>query len=45
MFVELIYGILSNSLGLISDSIHMFIDSTALMIGFLAYFMSKLRPT
>jgi zinc transporter 5/7 len=43
MFVELIYGFLSNSLGLISDSVHMLIDSSALAIGLYASFVSKLQ--
>ena len=41
MFVELIYGILTNSLGLISDSAHMFFDCSALFLSLLAsYFAS-----
>ena len=44
MFVELIYGLLSNSLSLISDSAHMLFDSSALMIGLYASFMSNLKP-
>jgi zinc transporter 5/7 len=35
-FIELTYGIWSNSLGLISDSFHMFFDCTALVAGLLA---------
>jgi solute carrier family 30 (zinc transporter), member 5/7 len=45
MFIELIYGILSNSLSLISDSAHMFFDSSALAIGLYASFISKLEPS
>ena len=45
MFVELIYGIMSNSLSLISDSAHMLFDSSALAIGLFASFMSKMNPT
>lgn len=45
MFVELIYGILANSLSLISDSVHMLFDSSALAIGLYAAFMSKLKPS
>ncbi|KAL4431716.1 hypothetical protein ABPG74_017345 [Tetrahymena malaccensis] len=45
MFVELIYGLLSNSLSLISDSAHMLFDSSALAIGLYASFMSKLKPS
>ncbi len=44
MFVELIYGLLSNSLSLISDSAHMLFDSSALALGLYASFMSKLKP-
>lgn len=42
MFVELIYGIIANSLSLIGDSAHMAFDSTALAIGLYASFISKL---
>ncbi|KAL0490969.1 metal tolerance protein [Acrasis kona] len=41
MFVELVYGLYSNSLGLISDSAHMFFDAGALAIGLYGSFMSK----
>lgn len=44
MFVEAIYGYMSNSLGLISDSIHMAFDCTALAIGLYASYISKLPP-
>lgn len=44
MFVELIYGFYSNSLGLISDAGHMLFDCTALGIGLYASFVSKLKP-
>eukprot|EP01080_Neovahlkampfia_damariscottae_P012440 gene12440-6192_t len=44
MFVELFYGILSNSLGLISDAIHMLFDSGALAIGLYGSYMSKWKP-
>ena len=44
MFVEFIYGVLGNSLSLISDSAHMMFDSSALAIGLYASFMSKLKP-
>eukprot|EP00835_Amoeboradix_gromovi_P004030 NODE_293_length_11597_cov_0.181771.p1 type:complete len:465 gc:universal NODE_293_length_11597_cov_0.181771:3691-2297(-) len=40
MFIQLIYGYLTNSLGLISDAIHMFFDCLALGIG-LYYQQSK----
>ncbi|CAG8614461.1 9379_t:CDS:10, partial [Ambispora gerdemannii] len=41
MFVQMIYGIWTNSLGLISDAIHMFFDCLALGVGLLAAIMSK----
>lgn len=44
-FVELTYGIWSNSLGLISDSFHMLFDCTALVLGLLASVMSQWKPT
>jgi zinc transporter 5/7 len=37
-FVELIYGVSTNSLGLISDSFHMFFDCTGLMAGLVSDF-------
>lgn len=40
-FVELIYGIWSNSLGLISDSFHMFFDCTGLLAGLVASVITK----
>ena len=42
-FVELLYGVWSNSLGLISDSFHMFFDCTALLAGLAASVISKWR--
>ncbi|KAK2179645.1 hypothetical protein NP493_478g02007 [Ridgeia piscesae] len=42
-FVELFYGVLTNSLGLISDSFHMFFDCTALLAGLVAALISKWR--
>ncbi|XP_036019120.1 zinc transporter 7 isoform X1 [Mus musculus] len=42
-FVELLYGIWSNCLGLISDSFHMFFDSTAILAGLAASVISKWR--
>lgn len=35
-FVELFYGVWTNSLGLISDSFHMFFDCTGLVAGLIA---------
>ncbi|KAH3696295.1 zinc transporter 7-like [Dreissena polymorpha] len=44
-FVELAYGIWTNSLGLISDSFHMFFDCTALLAGLAASVISRWRAT
>jgi zinc transporter 5/7 len=43
MFVELIYGYMSNSLGLITDSFHMLFDCMALFIGLCASYISKMK--
>lgn len=40
-FVELFYGMWTNSLGLISDSFHMFFDCTALLAGLVAAIVAK----
>lgn len=40
-FVELCYGIWTNSLGLISDSFHMFFDCTGLLAGLVASVITK----
>jgi zinc transporter 5/7 len=42
-FVELSYGIWTNSLGLISDSFHMFFDCTGLLAGLVASVITKWR--
>ncbi|XP_071952723.1 zinc transporter 7-like [Antedon mediterranea] len=42
-FVELFYGMWSNSLGLISDSFHMFFDCTALLAGLVAAVIARWR--
>ncbi|EAA09245.4 zinc transporter 7 [Anopheles arabiensis] len=42
-FVELMYGIWTNSLGLISDSFHMFFDCTGLLAGLAASVITKWR--
>lgn len=42
-FVELLYGMWTNSLGLISDSCHMFFDCSALIAGLIATVISKWR--
>lgn len=44
MFVELIYGYISNSLGLITDSFHMLFDCTALFISLCASYIATLKP-
>ncbi|KAL5015989.1 hypothetical protein ScPMuIL_005578 [Solemya velum] len=44
-FVELAYGVWTNSLGLISDSFHMFFDCTALLAGLAASVISRWRAT
>lgn len=41
MFVEFLYGFLTNSLGLISDACHMLFDCVALAIGLYASYISK----
>lgn len=43
MFVEVIYGYLTNSLGLISDAAHMAFDCIALLIGLIASYIAKLN--
>jgi zinc transporter 5/7 len=40
-FVELFYGMWTNSLGLISDAFHMFFDCTALLAGLVAAIVSR----
>jgi solute carrier family 30 (zinc transporter), member 5/7 len=42
MFIELTYGYLSNSLGLITDSFHMLFDCFGLFIGLTASYISQL---
>ena len=44
-FVELTYGALSNSLGLISDGVHMLFDCSALVMGLFAAVVSQWKPT
>lgn len=44
-FVELSYGALSNSLGLISDGVHMLFDCSALVMGLFAAVVSQWKPT
>ena len=45
MLVQTIYGYLTGSLGLISDSVHMFFDCMALGVGVSAAVMSKWPPS
>ena len=45
MLVQTFYGIATGSLGLLSDSIHMFFDCLALVVGLCAAVMSKWPPT
>ncbi|KAK7074809.1 hypothetical protein SK128_001819 [Halocaridina rubra] len=42
-FVELFYGIWTNSLGLISDAFHMFFDCSGLLVGLIAKVITKWR--
>ncbi|KAL1110281.1 hypothetical protein AAG570_008358 [Ranatra chinensis] len=42
-FIELSYGVWTNSLGLISDSFHMFFDCTGLLAGLAASVITKWR--
>lgn len=42
--VELLYGVWTNSLGLISDGFHMLFDSSALIMGLYASVMSRWKP-
>ena len=44
-FAELFGGLLTHSLALISDSIHVFMDLLALLLSFLAIYVSELAPT
>ncbi|KAH9828015.1 Cation efflux family [Teratosphaeria destructans] len=45
MFVQGVYGYLSGSLGLLSDTVHMFFDCLGLVVGLAAAVASKLPPT
>lgn len=44
MIVQFFYGFVSGSLGLLTDSIHMFFDCAGLAVGLAAAVMSKRRP-
>lgn len=43
--VEMLYGVWTNSLGLISDGFHMLFDCSALLIGLCAALMVHWKPT
>ena len=43
MIVELVFGILSNSLALITDALHMFTDGGAILLSLFAFWIAK-RP-
>ncbi|XP_015755034.1 PREDICTED: zinc transporter 5-like [Acropora digitifera] len=43
--VELLYGVWTNSLGLISDGFHMLFDCTALVIGLIAALMARWKAS
>ena len=43
--VELLYGVWTNSLGLISDGFHMLFDCTALVIGLCAALMARWKAS
>ncbi|XP_018424818.1 PREDICTED: zinc transporter 5 [Nanorana parkeri] len=44
-FVELFYGVWTNSLGLLSDGFHMLFDCSALVMGLIAALMSRWKAT
>ena len=43
--VEMLYGMWTNSLGLISDGFHMLFDCSALVVGLCAALMVRWKPT
>lgn len=45
MIVQMLYGIATGSLGLLSDSVHMLFDCFALAVGVSAAVMSKWPPS
>lgn len=45
MLIQMFYSIMSHSLGLLSDSIHMFFDCLALVVGLVASILAKLPPS
>lgn len=44
MFVEVLYGLMSNSLGLLTDGAHMLLDSSAIIIGLYSSYLSDKKP-
>jgi solute carrier family 30 (zinc transporter), member 5/7 len=43
--VEFVYGVWTNSLGLISDGFHMLFDCSALIMGLIASVMATRKPS
>ena len=43
MFVEVIYGLIINSLGLLTDGAHMLLDCSAVMIGLYSSYLSEFK--
>ena len=43
MFVEVVYGLISNSLGLLTDGAHMLLDCTAVIIGLYSSYLSEFK--
>jgi len=41
MIIEIIFGIYSNSLGLLTDGVHMFLDSLAIIIGIISSYIAE----
>jgi zinc transporter 5/7 len=44
MFVEVLYGLISNSLGLLTDGAHMLLDCSAIIIGLYSSYLSDNKP-
>ena len=42
-FVEICYGVWTNSLGLVADAFHMFFDCTGLIAGLVSFFLKKFK--
>ena len=45
MLVQAFYGYVTDSLGLLSDTVHMFFDCVALLVGLMAAVISKWPPS